>query len=290
MRKRQEPTCLHTSRDGEIWIVEAGGNPQPFLHLNNPLRLRAGNYRVMGCPANYRLITDLYSTLNRKEEESQVLIGSPAICRERNHTCKEILNCISVLTTHDSLSDRWHVLDSSGYNNYLLLRYFHEEGITDLVANVYKHHGLRNAFNFLGLNSLQLAVYLISEIVDPRWFLNLRRPYRLSKLESYFGLKPGQFHQLWRPATLPVFDLPDHQRRTVLLMEIVRALPTDGPIALEVQDEPEDAKQVLKMCRLVLGFVARHWLQSLGRPGYFDPERFFKKVGNQADYRRQFED
>lgn len=287
---RQELTCLHTAQDGEIWSIEAGGNPKPFLHLDNPLRLRSGTYRVIGCPANYQLLTELFSALNRKDEESRILIGSPQICRYRNQTCKEVLSCLSVLNTHDGLKNRWHVMNNQLYNNYLLLWYFNTEGVSDVVINIFRHHCLKKTFSFLGLNSMKLAVYLISEIVDPRRFLNSRRPYRLSRLESYFGLKPGQFRELWNPAASPTFDLPPHQMRAVLLMDIVRNLPREGWVASETQDIQDEMQQLLRSCRLVLGFVVRNWLRELGVPGYFDPQKFFKQVGNQADYRRQFED
>jgi len=286
----QELTCLHTAQDGEIWSITADGNPKPFLHLDNSIRLQPGTYRVMGCPANYQLITELFSALNRKEVESKILIGSPQICRHRKYSCEEALTCLSVLNVHDCLLHRWHVMDNQLYNNYLLLRYFTEEGLTDIVGNVFTHHNLKKTFTFLGLNSMSLAVYFIAEIVDPRWFLNTKKPYRLSRLESYFGLKPGQFSKLWDPDGIPELPLLAYQRRAALLIDIVRSLPGGSPIVTEVEDISDDTQRILKMCRMTLSFIVRNWLKSLDVPGYFDPKKFFKKVGNQADYRKHFED
>ena len=289
MSTRQVLTCLHTAQGGEIWSVEAGGNPREFLYLNNPLRLKAGTYRILGCPGNYKLIAELYSALNRKEEESTLLVGSTNICNGRKQTVEQVLSCISVLNVHDSLSHQWHRTDSKLYNNYLLLNYFLEDGINDLVGNIYSHHCLKRYFNFLGLNSMKLAVQLINEVVDPRWYFNPKRPYRLSMIESYFGLKPAQFSKVWgSSSSLPL--LGDAAQRSLLLLDIVKNLPEDGFVATEAEHVQDETARVILMCRLVLGFITRSWLTELGLDGYFDPQLFFKKKGNLADFKRQFKD
>jgi hypothetical protein len=286
---RQDVTCLHTAQGGEIWSVEAGGNPKKFLYLNNPLRLKTGMYRILGCPGNYKLITELYSSLNRREDKSTVLVGSPVICKGRKHTPEQVLSCISVLNVHDGLVHRWHRADSKLFNNYLLLHYFQEEGINDLVGNIYGHHCLTRYFSFMGLNSMKLAVQLINEVGDPRWYLNPKRPYRLSRLESYFGLKPAQFHRVWGDSQASAL-LGDAGQRSLLLLDIVKSLPTDGFVATEAEHVKDETARIILMCRLVLGFIMRNWLTEYGLGGYFDPKLFFKKKGNLADFQRQFKD
>jgi hypothetical protein len=284
----QELTCLHAAQDGEIWSVEPGGNPRPFLYLNNPMRLRSGTYRVVGCPANFKLITELYSTLNKREDESIVLVGSPTICQGQNQGVEQILACISTLNVHDNLKNCWHAVGSRTFNT-LLLQYFHAEGINDLVGNIYGHHCLKRYFSFMGLNSLKLAAQLISEIVDPRWYFNPRRPYRLSRLESYFGLKPAQFRRV-RGEDASRLHANANQQRTLLLLDIVKSLPEDGFVVTEAAGIQDEVVRIAFMCRQVLGFIARGWLTELGLPGYLDPVKFFKQTGNVADYRRQFKE
>jgi len=287
----QELTCLHTAQDGEIWSIEAGGNPRPFLYLNNPIRLRSGTYRIVGCPANFKLITDLYSALNRLKDDSIVLVGAPTICQCQNQGVDEILSCISTLNVHDNLKHCWHVADSKMFNTLLLLHYFHIEGINDLVGNIYDQHCLKHYLNFMGLNSMKLAVQLIAEIVDPRWFLNPMRPYRFSRLESYFGLKPAQFYRICGDNASPL-HLNENQQRTLLLLDIVKNLPEDGFVVTEAAAAglSNELARTVFMCRQVLGFVARSWLTEIGLPSYFDPVKFFKQKGNVADYRRQFKE
>ena len=280
-------TCLHTDQDGQPWSVAATGNPQPCLHLGSPAKVRAGTYLVLGCPENYRMITQLYATLNQKEATSSLLIGAPKLCKGRDRDVRQVLSCLSTLNVQDSLVNCWHDAGSKTFNTMLLLQYYHTEGINEIVGEIFGQHCLRNYFNFMGLHSLKLAVQLVNEIVDPRWFLNPKRPHNLSRIESYFGLKPAQFRRVCGPGLLLA---DDNHKRALLLMAIVEKLPKDRFVETETSQIKDENSRMVMKCRQVLGFIVRAWLTELQLPGYFDPEKFFKQVGNLADYRRQFKE
>lgn len=287
MSRGQELTCLHTAQDGQIWSVNSDGNPQIYPHLGNPAMVRAGTYLALGCPENYRLITQLYSTLNQKDDAYCFLVGSPAACKGHNQNVAQVLSRLSSLSVQGSLVNCWHRADGKIFNTLLLLQYFHLEGVNDLVRNVFDHNCLQRSFDFMGLDSLELAVQLMAEIVDPRWFLNPKRPHSLSRIESYFGLKPAQFRKACGPALIPATA---NHRRALLLLDIVKELPKDRFVETETRQIENENVRKVAMCRRVLGFIVRSWLTELQLPGYFDPGKFFKQAGNLADYQRQLEE
>ena len=280
---KSELTCLHTNRDGTVWKVGVDGNPRPVTRLGDPWSLPAGSYRVLGCPVNYQLIAELYMKLVYGREGSRVLVGSPNVCAHRYGDIERLLLCLSAPSVHDSLVHRWHVADKYICNNLLLLYYYHQEGMCDVVTRTYGYHCLSRHFDFISLESVELAVKLISEIVDPRWFLKAEKPYRLSRLEHHFGLN---YHQ---PRISKSLDC-DSQRRLSLLRSIVDELPHDSVIVSEKTYIGDARLRMTETCRKVLSFVARVWLSELSLDGYFDPQRFFKRTLNLDAYRLHFKE
>lgn len=288
MHRGQELACLHTAQDGQHWSVNESGNPQLYPYPTIPSLVRSGTYLVLGCPENYSLITKLYTTLRQKKDKSRLLVGAPTLCRGRDSDIGQVLSCLSTLNVHASLVNCWHDVGSKAFNTYLLLQCYREGGINDLISTIFKQNCLHSCFDFMGLTSLRLVVQLMDEIVDPRWFLNPRRPYSFSRIESYFGLKPAQFRSVCSPDLL-LFS-SDRQRRSLLLWAITEALPADSFVVTESAHIEDDNSRRVAMCRQVLGFVVRNWLTELRLPGYFDPEKFFKQEVNLFAYWRQFKE
>lgn len=279
-------TCLH-GLDGKVLYATSQGSSALLTDTQLKLILcQFGVYRVMAVPENYRLITEVHSSLVGKTLKSQLLIGSPLLCRQRKWTAEQVLNCLSVLSVHDCLSNTWHSMDSNLYNNYLLLRAYAEEGVSDLVKNIYKHHCLKPVFDFMGLKGIEKAITLISLIVDPRWYINPDRPYRFSGFERHFGLLPRQFEQAWK-GLLPV-DSTDRFYRTYCLTGIVMEMDRHNFVLQDLETGPDGPNMMLKACRRVLAFVVRNWLTSLTRLPYFDPNVFFKQADARNAYLQRF--
>lgn len=286
--KRQELTCLHTHAGGDVWGVAGQGVARPLPGFLSSIPARTGIYRVIGLPENYRLITDLYVTLVDKETSAQLLVGSPQLCPQQTDTVEQVLSCISVLDVHNSLNHGWHRMDSTSYNNFLLLEAYRESADVELLEYIYSYHVTRPLFQFLGLNQPELAVALISMIGDPRWYINPQRPYRLDRLESYFGLHPTQFAQSW-DADFSTLPSPRNQR-SMFLWKLMRALPPESFVLKEIHGLTFRFQDKLAACRRILGFVARNWLDELTNLGYFDPDVFFRQPEARDQYLRQFRD
>jgi len=279
-------TCLHTDEDGIYWYINSKGSCEVFDKFQAVHSFRNGVYRVLGCPSNYRLITELYSRLSRQDADACVYVGSSAVCDKRRSTVEEALSCISALRVHDNLSHQWHALNSTSFNNYLLLRAYEEEGFSDLVSTVFNHHCLYRHFEFAGV-PLHFAIQLISLIVDPRWFIHTNRPFRMQPLESYFGLTPTAFSKAWNARLGSKFSAAT--ARAVFLLSAVQELDKHSFVSGEKKDgSPE--RQARHSCKILLSYVARNWLEALGLDGYFDHKKFFRRLSHQHEYQGRFRD
>lgn len=279
LSKRHEHTCLHMDSEGTIWGMTPQGIAKPVKLRDLEELLRAGDYRVVGLPINYRLITELHSMLLKRKAKAQIWIGSPEVCPGKNCQPAPLLSCLSVLEVHDNLHHRWHPLSSETYNNFLLLRALHDEGFSDLTAAIYNSHCLRPFCQFVGLTDPQQAANVIASIGDPRWYLNPKRPYRMSRLESYFGLSPAQL--AGKKSSL-------RHQRLAMLVDAFDSLENDSWLRSELTARTTANRY--QGCRLLLGFLARNWLTQLTPLDHFDPDRFFQQQEAKLSYLTQFKD
>ena len=279
----QNSNCLHTDDEGTYWYIDKRGKLDEFEGFKSNQALEGGPYRIIGCPDNYRLITELYSKINQQKDEAYVTVGSPLVCKGHNCT-KTTLNCISVLDVHDNLSCRWHRVNRFSFNTYLLLRAWREGAFGDLTTKVYESHCLSSHFDFIGLSQTN-ALQLISQIVDPRWFINSNRPMRVQSLETYFGLTPRLFNKAWK-AGLEI--KPNSTTvRAAFLMNAIGSLKDDS--CLRQASKRLDAENITRhSCKRLLNYVFRNWLEAAGLKGYFDPEKFFKTYDSRVGYYHRF--
>lgn len=283
----QPYTCLHGNEDGSVLCANAHGSTLTLTQEQfRAVMRRPGFYRIVAVPDNYRLITEVYSSLVGKGTKSRLLVGSPLICRQRKQTADQVLNCLAVLDVHDSVSNTWHVMNSNLYNNYLLLRTYLEEGVSDLTRTIYKHHCLKPTFDFMGVHDLEQVLATIALIVEPRWYINVARPYRLSGFERYFGLLPRQFNGFWECSIASPDD--DGFQRTACLTRLVHGIDRNNFVLQDLETGLDGPNMTLKACRKVLSFVVRNWLSSLTRSTYFDPALFFKQAEARNAYLHRF--
>jgi len=274
-------TCLHMDLEGTVWGLIPQGVASPVLSKDLEALFNSKSYRIVGLPVNYNLITQLYSLLIRRKTKAQLWVGSPKVCSAQNFEPLTILSCLSVLESHNNKHNCWHVLNTEMYNNFLLMSTLRSEGFSDLTAQIYNVHCLRPFFRFLGVNDINAPIELISHIGDPRWYINSNRPYRLSSIESYFGLSPKR--QISSRDTLC-------QHRFKALVAVFELLPNDSILWGELMLHSKSKMKPLQGYKLLLGFLVRNWLTLLTSLEYFDPDKFFLKAESKSFYVRQFKD
>ena len=284
--------CLHAGADGKIWKAETGQDNAEFFSTRS--RIEPGTYRVIGVKQNYRLIAEVFPLL-KNVPDTYFLVGSPVICSQ--YSCRiddpaEFLTCIRSLSVCDSLVNCWHRINLCSFSTFMLLQFFLEEGLGTKTKIIYAHHPLKPYCDFMGLSQDHLAISFIDEIVDPRWYLNLQRPQRLSKLESYFGLKEKQFFAITNdPRLIPRSPLT--AKKLHLLNAIAKSLPADSCLRKEHVSRVKNKhltvqQQHLCFLKLCFGFLIRHWLQSVDSSMAFDPERFFSDNVVLIKYQKTF--
>lgn len=284
--------CLHAGADGKSWKAETGKEDAEFFSARS--RIEPGTYRVIGVKQNYRLIAEVFPLL-KNVPDTYFLVGSPHICSQ--YSCdadrpEEVLTCVRSLSVCDSLVNCWHRINLCSFSTFMLLQFFLEEGLGTKTKILYAHHPLKPYFDFIGFSQEHLAISFIDEIVDPRWYLNLQRPQRLSKLESYFGLKEKQFCAITNdPRLIPRSPLT--AKKLHLLTAIVKSLPENSCIrkehAIRVKSKHLSIEQQqLSLLKTCFGFLVRHWLQALDSSMVFDPEKFFSDTVGIIKYQKTF--
>ena len=276
-----ELICLHTDAQGRFWALKPFGRPaQISLPLVNS-SLAAKTYRIIGCKANYRLLTELYSSLVGSELKATVFVGAPRLCSHCDDLTKTF-DRLAVLDVQNGLRNVWYAMDSSSYNNFLLLRNYAEEGFSDLTEHVFHYHLLTPYLKFLGLEPTAFVVDFVSLLVDPRWYINSNRPSRLDRVKSYFGLIPAFFFKVWNsPETLKGGP---RLRRLIALIALAGSLKSDSVLMRELEGVNDDGKRIFKLCELLVEFLIRHWLLETGVPPTFEPAKFFKVESNRRQY------
>jgi|694.fasta_scaffold62627_3 hypothetical protein len=268
--------CLHTDDAGCVWSLAPRGafvKPRVLVNENS----KPATYRVIGCRQNYALIENLYTSLAWHSKQSRLFVGSAMIC-SKVATCNDVLRRLAVLGVHDNLPNLWHIADNRSFHNYRTLNYFTQDRLSDWSTRLYREHCTAPFFAFLGLKREDVALQLISDICDPRWFVDANQPYSVSRLESFFGLRPDAFDRVWNSKGANLED--EVVARTLNLMSIVASLPKDSLVFSELQLVTDSCQHSLAACRLVLGFIARNWLAAVANPSHFEPELFFKRPEN----------
>jgi hypothetical protein len=189
---------LHTAADGAIWY-STGINPpensnqnlEAFL-LSPVIGRLATAARVIGAPCNAELITSLYLRKARRELASLCVAG-PNICE----SLVELADPFTVLLRmrdvyYASSCGGWHELTEPEYAIYALLaRQKRTSSWYDkAVKAFYETHPLYKIVNFVSGVSHHRVIELLTTIIDPRWYVDRRRPDNPAKLELYLGLTP----------------------------------------------------------------------------------------------------
>lgn len=274
----QKWMCLHTDSNGEYRCIDAEGRQSSFSALPAYNSLTQTHYRVLGLPENYKLITDLFQRLCKKEEESCLHVGSFRVCGSLNDSTDEVLRSISKLDVHKRLCNTWHAVTSKTFNTYLLLWLYEEQSFSKVVQEIFQQHSLAKHFEFAGIPP-HYAIQLMSMIVDPRWYLSVKAPMRMQPFESYFGINSKNFK------SVPDKGLDSHismaLARKKFLLDTVKVTKSGSFV--------RSAKTQRQSCKILIGYIVRNWLNLLGFEDCFVPEKFFANFSYLCkEYRHRF--
>ncbi len=199
---------LHTDLDGVVWYghdalpFEATGRSAGDFHRNPDgfdigLRI-AKTVRVMGVPDNAPLVVGLkkYHHDNPKVAAKQaVYLGSPQVVPSpaMRASPEAVLQAMWQPAVPATVAGCWHRMGPKEYTTYAIVT---ELKLTagqpsELARRTLRYHPAWPALSFLAGLDEDAACSLVAEIIEPRWFRHPFRPTRLTRLNSYLGLTPG---------------------------------------------------------------------------------------------------
>lgn len=190
---------LHTADNGHVWYargISTCKNSEQIVDsfLLSPIVSGLGlTFRVLGVPQNAELICALY--LRRyKGEVRSVEIAGPNILDSRN----ELMDPVTVLmrmrsAVVSSACGGWHSLTLHDYPTYAMLARMSRNNFAfdDMAASYLHMHPVYKALSFIPTLSNSDAAKLLVTTIDPRWYVDRRRPDRTKKLELFLGLTPA---------------------------------------------------------------------------------------------------
>lgn len=201
---------LHTADDGNVWYargISSCKNSEQIADsfLLSPVVSGMGlTFRILGVPQNAELICALY--LRRyKGEIRSVEIAGPNIL-DTQHELKDPATVLMRMRSAvvSPACGGWHSLTLHDYPTYAMLaRMTRNNFVFDEPAVSYLHmHPAYKALTFIPTLSEPDAAKLLVTTIDPRWYIDRRRPERIKKLELFLGLTPAIQEKVSNPNKL----------------------------------------------------------------------------------------
>lgn len=185
---------LTVDRVGRVWFLDGESFPQCSElsirdFFKSAVARKRKRFRVVGLGDNAELILTLFSLRGRKLIES-VQVCSPLCCpdpTERNDP-ESLLFSMRCFHRSSSLGG-WHEFSEAEVVSYSLAALDRRGALDhDTAVKILKKHSAWDSWSFVnGLDVLSLGC-LVARILDPRWFVDDRKPSGKDRLEQYLGL------------------------------------------------------------------------------------------------------
>ena len=190
-------TRLQLGADGRMWYATGPAAPSVTADSRGFIEEISDNgqphFRVIGTAFNAPLIVDLYQRHCSPRCSGRLEVASPNLCESGDelHDPEIALYRMRQWNVPPSLGG-WHRVDELDYPTYAMAAQLHRDGghVGDHLRLLLKSHPLYNDLTFIPTLNMDTVIHLLTVIVDPRWFVDTRNPYRLSRLKTYLGLSP----------------------------------------------------------------------------------------------------
>lgn len=197
---------VQTAIDGTIWVTRGNAHGSSLQSSDSRLlgkELSDSQYsqiRILGMGRNAACITALYqyaATL----PTCVLMIASPDLCytQEERDDPVVALNRMRQCLRSASLGG-WHVATQHDFNTYALVDAVNNNSSDDQIVSLLLQHPAWHDLSFIKTLDKVATAKLLAMIIDPRWYINLEHPTRLSKLKMFLGLTPTNIQHV-RSAT-----------------------------------------------------------------------------------------
>jgi hypothetical protein len=298
---------LHTARDGHVWYSLGIGpvkNSEQIVDsfLMSPIVSSFGLvFRLLGVPQNAELICALYAR-RYKGEVRAIEIAGPNILNspdELEDPAVTILRMRSVVSS--PACGGWHELSMRDYPTYAMLsRLVRNNFVFDDATNSYFHlHPAYRALSFIPTLHAESAAKMLIAIVDPRWYVERRRPERVKKLELYMGLTPTTQKRVSNVKQLLT------KSRDLRCDSVLRAWKSQDADSVDLKNPANFLYRIhaaagggyrgdLRASQTLLRYLHYNWLAGVEnrsgvRDGLFAPNLFFKTPTEIEAYTRHMQ-
>jgi hypothetical protein len=293
---------LHTDANGHVWYAKGISAPKNSGQIADSFLLSSHAngigllFRLLGVPQNAELICALYLR-HYKGEVKTVQLAGPNVLDRREELSEPSLVILRMRAAMLSAAcGGWHTLTLHDYPTYAMLaRMLRTNSVFDDTTDTYFNlHPAHKALTFIPTLDKEAASRMLINIIDPRWYIDRRKPERMKKLELFNGLTPAiqskvsnktcmlkksrEFRcatilDAWKTKTYEEID-PDNPAN--FLYDIWKA-------------NGGGAKGDLRASQAFLRYLHYNWLAGLEkrsgvRDGLFAPELFFKTKEQREAY------
>jgi hypothetical protein len=298
---------LHTDASGHVWYSRGIGAPKNSEQIVDSFLLStAANgmglvFRLLGVPQNAELICALYLR-HYKGEVHAIELAGPNILDCREDLADPAVTILRMRTAVVAAAcGGWHRLTLHDYPTYAMLaRMLRTNFVYDDTTETYFNlHPAHKALTFIPTLSSEAAAKMLISIIDPRWYIDRRKPERIKKLELFSGLTPAIQNRVSNKSNLL------HKRREFRCAAVLDVWKTKSPEEVDYKnpanflysiwrDNGGGAKGDLRASQAFLRYLADNWLASLEKrvgvkDGLFAPELFFKTVKQRAAYKEHMQ-
>lgn len=293
---------LHTAEDGHVWYSRGIGvskNSEQIVDsfLLSPIVSGMGlTFRLLGVKQNAELICALYLRRYKGEVRSVEIAGPNILDNQYELQNPELVLQRMRSAVVSPACGGWHQLAMHDYPTYAMLARMTRTNYSfDESVESYLHmHPAYKAASFIPtLSAPDIAKTLIN-IVDPRWYVDRRRPDRIKKLELFLGLTPSIQEQVSNKKKLLT---KNRQFRCASLLaswktKLVEDVDLKDPanFLYRIQQAAGGGpKGDLRASQAFLRYINNNWLAALenrrgARDGLFAPNLFFKTPAEIESY------
>jgi hypothetical protein len=298
---------LHTDSGGHVWYsrgISAPKNSEQIVDsflLSAPVTGIGLVFRLLGVPQNAELICALYLRHYKGEVQSIELAG-PNILDRREEMADPAVTILRMRSAVVAAAcGGWHRLTLHDYPTYAMLaRMLRTNFVYDDTTETYFNlHPAHKALTFIPTLSAESAAKMLVNVIDPRWYIDRRKPERIKKLELFSGLTPAIQNRVSNKSCLL------HKPRELRCSMVLDTWKTKSPDEVDDKNPANflyaiwkanggGAKGDLRASQAFLRYLAYNWLAGLEKrsgvkDGLFAPELFFKTGAQCVAYKEHMQ-
>jgi hypothetical protein len=295
-------TKLYTAKNGLVWYSVGIGPPinsEKIVDnfLLSPVVSGMGLcFRILGIPQNAELICALYLR-QHKSEVRAIDVAGPNILNNFAELDQPALVLQRMrASTLSSSGGGWHELSMHDYPIYAgLAKKIRSGFVFDSGAKTYLHlHPAYKALTFIPGFSEEHTAALITDIIDPRWYVNRQRPDSPKKLELYLGLTPAIQRRVSNAQQILT------KKRDIRCSTVLSAWKTADPATVDLNQPANFLYRIWNFCgggwrgdlrasQAFVRYLCDNWLSVLDsrkgtKDGLFLPDRYFKTADERKAY------